>query len=360
MAYGRKSLIQVQATEIHYQLPKVLVGTTYYQKLCAEAKFLYMLINDRLKLSIQTAKDTGNFVDKHGDVYVIYPNNELIQDTGYGKDKIIKLKKDLMKYHLLDEERQGMKQPNRLYPKNVVSDPELLKMSFEEAPNPWEIYEVGNAEIKNSEMPTSRSRQNRNQEVGNTEASKNNLSKNDNRINDTNRYTAESSLETLSDSEAFQMGQHGFLSDQAIQRLSLFGKEAKVLENKIYQAKRQVEKAYRHLLASQETIYGELWSQDLECEIDKLIFKIKTGEQEEKPIRNISGYFYTMMVHFWKMALLIEKEQGFLALSNQSDYAKKFPEECPSLIAYYYPDKLTETKLNQYLATLHDRRGERG
>ncbi|HGD6625468.1 TPA: replication initiator protein A, partial [Streptococcus agalactiae] len=158
MAYGRKSLIQVQATEIHYQLPKVLVGTNYYKKLCAEAKFLYMLINDRLKLSLQTAKETGNFVDKHGDVYVIYPNNELMQDTGYGKDKIIKLKKELVKYNLLDEERQGMKQPNRLYPKNVVSDPALLEMAFEDAPNPWEIYEVGNLE-----------------------PSKNNLIKNDNR-----------------------------------------------------------------------------------------------------------------------------------------------------------------------------------
>lgn len=352
MAYGRKSLVQIQATEIHYQLPKVLVGTNYYQKLCAEAKFLYMLINDRLKLSLQTAKDTGNFVDKYGDVYVIYPNNELMKDTGYGKDKIIKLKKDLMKYNLLDEERQGMKQPNRLYPKNVVSDPELLKMSFEEAPNPWEIYEVGNAEIKNSEIPTSRSRQNRNQEVGNTEPSKNNLIKNDNRINDTNQYQSEIPLSTLSDSEAFQMGQHGFLSDQTIQRLSLFGKDAKPLENKIYQAKRQVEKDYAHLLSNQETIYGEIWSQELEREIEKLIFKMKTGEHEGKPIKNIPGYFYKMMIRFWKLALLIEKEQGFVALSNQSEYAKSFPEECPSLIAYYYPDKLSESKLDQYLGSL--------
>ncbi|MGT2637013.1 replication initiator protein A [Streptococcus ratti] len=352
MAYGRKSLIQVQATEIHYQLPKVLVGTTYYQKLCAEAKFLYMLINDRLKLSIQTAKDTGNFVDRHGDVYVIYPNNELMQDTGYGKDKIIKLKKELMKYNLLDEERQGMKQPNRLYPKNVVSNPALLEMAFEDAPNPWEIYEVGNAEIKNSEIPTSRSRQNRNQEVGNTEPSKNNLSKNDNNSNDTNRYENESPLNTISDSEAFQMGQHGFLLDQTIQRLSLFGADAKRLENKIYQAKRQVEKDYSHLLKYQEMISGEIWSQELECEVDKLIFKIKTGEHEDKPIQNIPGYFYKMMVHFWKMALLIEKEQGFLALSTQSDYARKYPEECPSLIRYYYPNKLSEQKLNQYLTAL--------
>lgn len=352
MAYGRKSLIQIQATEIHYQLPKVLVGTTYYQKLCAEAKFLYMLINDRLKLSIQTAKDTGNFVDKHGDVYVIYPNNELMKDTGYGKDKIIKLKKELVKYNLLDEERQGMKQPNRLYPKNVVSAPALLEMAFEDAPNPWEIYEVGNDEIKNSEIPTSRSRKNRNQEVGNDEPSKNNLSKNDIRRNDTNRYENEIPLSTLSDSEAFRMGQHGFLSDRTIQRLSLFGADAKLLENKIYQAKRQVEKDYSHLLNHQEMIYGEVWSQELEREVDKLIFKIKTGEHEGKPIKNIPGYFYKMMIRFWKIALLIEKEQGFIALSNQSTYAKQFPEECPSLISYYYPDKLSESKLDQYLTAL--------
>ena len=59
-----------------------------------------------------------------------------------------------------------------------------------------------------------------------------------------------------------------------------------------------------------------------------------------------------MMIHFWKMTLLIEKEQGFIELSGQSEYARKFPEECPSLIAYYYPDKLSEIKLTQYLAEL--------
>ncbi|HGI5134133.1 TPA: replication initiator protein A, partial [Streptococcus agalactiae] len=109
--------------------------------------------------------------------------------------------------------------------------------------------------------------------------------------------------------------QHGFLSDQTIQRLSLFGKDAKVLENKIYQAKRQVEKDYSHLLTNQEMIYGDVWSQELEREVDKLIFKIKTGEHEGKSIKNILGYFYKMMTRFWKMALLIEKEQGFIDLS---------------------------------------------
>lgn len=147
------------------------------------------------------------------------------------------------------------------------------------------------------------------------------------------------------------MGQHGFLSPQLVQKLSLFGKDAKILENKIYQSKRQVEKNYNNLLADQE-IYGEVWLQDLERELDKLIFKIKTGEAEEKPIQNVPAYFYKMMIRFWKMALLIEKEQGFMELSGQSEHVRKFHDECPSLIAYYYPDKLSETKLNSYLSEL--------
>ena len=59
-----------------------------------------------------------------------------------------------------------------------------------------------------------------------------------------------------------------------------------------------------------------------------------------------------MMIRFWKMALLIEKEQGFMELLGQSEHARKFPDECPSLITYYYPDKLSETKLNSYLSEL--------
>ena len=109
--------------------------------------------------------------------------------------------------------------------------------------------------------------------------------------NDTNRYKSESSLSDLSISEAFKMGQHGFLSPTLVQKLSLFGKDAKILENKIYQAKRQVEKNYNNLLADQE-IYGEVWLQDLERELDKLIFKIKTGEAEGKPIQDVPAYFY--------------------------------------------------------------------
>ena len=284
-----------------------------------DAKFTYAILKDRFELSLR-----NNWIDKNGDVYLIYTITELQEILGYGNKKVIKLKKELQEYGLLEEVRQGLNKPNLLYLGNI--DYQALPTE-ETHSNPSATAEMSKRHANDTEN-------------NETELS-----------NDTNRYKSESSLSDLSISEAFKMGQHGFLSPQLVQKLSLFGKDAKILENKIYQSKRQVEKNYNNLLANQE-IYGEVWLQDLERELDKLIFKIKTGEAEGKPIQNIPAYFYKMMIRFWKMALLIEKEQGFMEVSGQSEYARKSPAECPSLIAYYYPDKLSEMKLNSYLSEL--------
>ncbi|MGT2754114.1 replication initiator protein A [Streptococcus ovis] len=330
----RISARQVQSSERFYRIPKIFVESPLYKPMSTDAKFTYAILKDRFELSLR-----NNWIDKNGDVYLIYTVTELQEILGYGNKKVIKLKKELQEYGLLEEVRQGLNKPNLLYLGNVECSTEEIHSK------PLTSAEVSKRHFQKKQGSVKMTRQKMSKRHANdTENSETELS------NDTNRYQDENPLSTLSDSEAFQMGQHGFLSAQTIQRLSLFGKEAKLLENKIYQAKRQVEKDYSHLLNHQEIIYGEVWSQELEREVDKLIFKIKTGEHEGKPIKNIPGYFYKMMVHFWKMALLIEKEQGFIALSHQSDYAKSFPEECPSLIGYYYPDRLPETRLDRYLA----------
>lgn len=335
----RISARQVQSSERFYRIPKIFVESPLYKPMSTDAKFTYAILKDRFELSLR-----NNWIDKNGDVYLIYTVTELQEILGYGNKKVIKLKKELQEYGLLEEVRQGLNKPNLLYLGNV----DYQDVSTEEIHSkPSSVAEVSKRHFQKNQGNVKMTRQKMSKRHANdTENSETELS------NDTNRYRDENHLSTLSDSEVFTMGQHGFLSDKTIQRLSLFGKDAKPLENKIYQAKRQVEKDYGHLLANQDQIYGDLWTQELEREIEKLIFKVKTGEHEGKPIQNIPAYFYKMMVHFWKIALLIEKEQGFLALSNQSEYAKKFPEECPSLIAYYYPDKLTEAQLNQYLAVL--------
>ena len=364
------------ATLTFYQIPEIFFTriqynengyvklTSSYTDLSSDAKLAYGALYNRCKLSISSfQKGNRDYVDENGAVFLIFTVSDLMLLLDKGKMKVTKIKKELQEHGLLREVRQGLNKPNRLYLQLVDAnleivehysiDGELLKRidafgkvlyekecDIEKTPKP----------LGNSGSPQNGRPQNGLQNVHKTDGINTEKSKTDN-LYDTNRYEDESSSSDLSISEAFRMGQHGFLSPQLVQKLSLFGKDAKILENKIYQSKRQVEKNYNNLLADQE-IYGEVWLQDLERELDKLIFKIKTGEAEEKPIQNVPAYFYKMMIHFWKMALLIEKEHGFLEVSGQSEYARKFPDECPSLIAYYYPDKLSETKLNSYLSEL--------
>ena len=358
------------ATLTFYQIPEIFFTriqhnengyvklTSSYTGLSSDAKLAYGALYNRCKLSISSfQKGNRDYVDENGAVFLIFTVSDLMLLLDKGKMKVTKIKKELQEHGLLREVRQGLNKPNRLYLQLVdanleivehySADGELLKRvnAFGKV-----LYEKVPQSIGNSESIKNGRPQNGLQNVHESDGINTEKSKIDT-LYDTNRYEGESSLSDLSISEAFKMGQHGFLSPQLVQKLSLFGKDAKILENKIYQAKRQVEKNYNNLLADQE-IYGEVWLQDLERELDKLIFKIKTGEAEGKSIQNAPAYFYKMMIRFWKMALLIEKEQGFMELSGQSEHAKKFPDECPSLIAYYYPDKLSETKLNSYLSEL--------
>ena len=364
------------ATQTFYQIPEIFFTriqhnengyvklTSSYTGLSSDAKLAYGALYNRCKLSISSfQKGNRDYVDENGAVFLIFTVSDLMLLLDKGKMKVTKIKKELQEHGLLREVRQGLNKPNRLYLQLVDAnleivehysiDGELLKRidafgkvlyekecDIEKTPKP----------LGNSGSPQNGRPQNGLQNVHKTDGINTERSQTESSY-DTNRYEGESSLSGLSISEAFKMGQHGFLSPQLVQKLSMFGKDAKILENKIYQSKRQVEKNYNNLLAGQE-IYGEVWLQDLERELDKLIFKIKTGEAEEKPIQNVPAYFYKMMIRFWKMALLIEKEHGFLEVSGQSEYAKKFPDECPSLIARYYPDKLSETKLNSYLSEL--------
>ncbi|HGR9227895.1 TPA: replication initiator protein A [Streptococcus pneumoniae] len=364
------------ATQTFYQIPEIFFTriqhnengyvklTSSYTGLSSDAKLAYGALYNRCKLSISSfQKGNRDYVDENGAVFLIFTVSDLMLLLDKGKMKVTKIKKELQEHGLLREVRQGLNKPNRLYLQLVDAnleivehysiDGELLKRidafgkvlyekecDIEKTPKP----------LGNSGSPQNGRPQNGLQNVHKTDGINTERSQTESSY-DTNRYEGESSLSGLSISEAFKMGQHGFLSPQLVRKLSLFGKDAKILENKIYQSKRQVEKNYNNLLADQE-IYGEVWLQDLERELDKLIFKIKTGEAEEKPIQNVPAYFYKMMIRFWKMALLIEKEHGFLEVSGQSEYARKFPDESPSLIAHYYPDKLSETKLNKYLAEL--------
>lgn len=107
--FEKYNLSQVK-TERFYQLPKYLFEDTYFKKMTAEAKIMYALLKDRFELSIQ-----NEWVDKNNNIYFIFSNKHLCEYLGYSEQKIIKLKKELVNFNLLTQERVGLNKPNRLY-----------------------------------------------------------------------------------------------------------------------------------------------------------------------------------------------------------------------------------------------------
>lgn len=102
------------------KLYKFLFEDPTFNKLPAKAKLLYALISERQSLSKANAKQHGiqsQFIDNEGRLFSIYTNQELMTKLNMSKPTVIKLKKQLIEFGLLEDVRLGHNQPNRLYPK---------------------------------------------------------------------------------------------------------------------------------------------------------------------------------------------------------------------------------------------------
>lgn len=88
-------------------MPKSIVDN---DKLSIEAKMLYMLMYDRMRNSRE-----NRGIDKNGDIYIHYTVDEIKRDLKVANKKAINLKKELIENKLLEEVRQGLGKPNKLY-----------------------------------------------------------------------------------------------------------------------------------------------------------------------------------------------------------------------------------------------------
>ena len=94
-----------------FKFPKPFIYDEKYKTLSNNAKMLYMLLFDRLELSLK-----NGWHDKEGDVFQYYTNEQLMIDLNCNSNKtIIKIKKELKDAGLMKEVRQGMNLPNRIY-----------------------------------------------------------------------------------------------------------------------------------------------------------------------------------------------------------------------------------------------------
>ena len=183
--FEKYNLSQVK-TERFYQLPKYLFEDVYFKKMSAEAKIMYALLKDRFELSIQ-----NEWVDKNNNIYFIFSNKHLCEYLGYAEQKIIKLKKELISFNLLTQERVGLNKPNRLY---------LLKPNYDIKAS--HSKELPNSQFQNNEFGSSRTVNFSGQELPNSQS-------NDTDYNDTNYIKIESNdMDDLNDNKLTYSNNH--------------------------------------------------------------------------------------------------------------------------------------------------------
>ena len=183
--FEKYNLSQVK-TERFYQLPKYLFEDVYFKKMSAEAKIMYALLKDRFELSIQ-----NEWVDKNNNIYFIFSNKHLCEYLGYAEQKIIKLKKELISFNLLTQERVGLNKPNRLY---------LLKPNYDIKAS--RTKELPNSQFQNNEFGSSRTVNLSGQELPNSQS-------NDTNYNDTDYIKTESNdMDNLNDKKLTYPNNH--------------------------------------------------------------------------------------------------------------------------------------------------------
>lgn len=101
--------IMDRAKFVFYQIPKILIhGEKYKDNLTNNDILAYSILMDRLNVSIK-----NNWYDEEGYIYFVYSNNELQKILNVSKNTVVKIKRNLTKAGLLEEERTG--RANRLY-----------------------------------------------------------------------------------------------------------------------------------------------------------------------------------------------------------------------------------------------------
>ncbi len=104
-----------------YRIPKVLRTDHRYKNVSMEAKVLYGLMLDRMGLSVR-----NGWLDSEGRVYIYFTLEDALAMLGCGKDKAVRLFKELDKsggIGLIERRKQGQGKPARIYVKNFILPP---------------------------------------------------------------------------------------------------------------------------------------------------------------------------------------------------------------------------------------------
>ena len=94
----------------YIQIPKELFVSDRYSKVSNDAKILYGYLLDRMELSKK-----NEWVNEKNEVYLIFTREEVQRLLGISNKTSTKIFKELKKFELIEEDRQGLNKPNLIY-----------------------------------------------------------------------------------------------------------------------------------------------------------------------------------------------------------------------------------------------------
>lgn len=149
--FGRISIDKFN-TETFFKLYKFLFEDEYFSKMSDSAKIAYALLRDRFELS-----KANDWIDEDNNIYLVFTTQELCKYLNCGTQKVTKIKKELEKYNLMEQERTGLNRPNKIYmlePKTTSepnSDKEFRKSKFRNFENQnSRVLKIKNQEFRKS------------------------------------------------------------------------------------------------------------------------------------------------------------------------------------------------------------------
>ena len=172
-----------------YRIPKVLLTDHRYKSVSMEAKVLYGLMLDRMGLSVR-----NGWLDSEGRVYIYFTLEDALAMLGCGKDKAVRLFKELDKsggIGLIERRKQGQGKPARIYVKNFTLPPDPEKCTPALTPEVPSVQTsekpksalLGAPDVLTSEIPQSGLLESSGQDCGKSAANK--TDKNKTELSDT-------------------------------------------------------------------------------------------------------------------------------------------------------------------------------
>ena len=302
-------------------LPAGLAYGELYETLSTDSKFAWTILNDRAKLS----KRNGWF-DEDGSIYFIFNNIDLVRILKMSEPKVIKIKKELVEYGLLEQKRLGRGLPNRLYLfEPVLTESDIHLMLKENSDNTENLDITQNLNIlssrtknslvldnadtdKNLNILSSRTKNSSVLELNNFKANNNKyINNNINNINESAK--AESNIE-LSTNQYFKksklltdfriMGIPESVTDELYRAIGDTEKISYIC-GVIFQAKRYVSNQTNH------EIYLEELSEDNFKELTKCILRALKKDLTENTVEKFDRYLFVTIQKFFENYVSGEK-----------------------------------------------------